>query len=183
MFSHLQWAGAINAGTWDILFVLQLLLALNRLSVILKNIFLISIKGRELPWERRLFNVGIFSEENHFILIASISAASTALHVGPFPLSNPPPNFLIFPLLLKAALLGYYGVIRKPILWTLLPQRGILLGLRQQISMDDGRPRRGVQGHRLPAASHFCRLRAHRLSPQMGEDLRELVHLLAKCQY
>jgi hypothetical protein len=97
MFSHLQWAGAINAGTWDILFVLQLLLALNRLSVILKNIFLISIKGRELPWERRLFNVGIFSEENHFILIASISAASTALHVGPFPLSNPPPNFLIFP--------------------------------------------------------------------------------------
>nr|CAD2157501.1 unnamed protein product [Meloidogyne enterolobii] len=51
-----KWGGGINAASWNILFFLQLLLALNRCSVVLKNCFLISIKEQELPWERRLFN-------------------------------------------------------------------------------------------------------------------------------
>ncbi|KAF7632962.1 hypothetical protein Mgra_00007665 [Meloidogyne graminicola] len=51
-----MWGGAINAASWNILFFLQLLLALNRCSVVFKNCFLISIKEQELPWERRLFN-------------------------------------------------------------------------------------------------------------------------------
>lgn len=58
---ELQWAGAINASTWDVLFVLQMLLAMNRLSVVLKNSFLITVKKHELPWERRLFNVCVIS--------------------------------------------------------------------------------------------------------------------------
>ena len=40
-----------------------MLLALNRLSVVLKNSFLITVKKQELPWERRLFNVSAI----HFV--------------------------------------------------------------------------------------------------------------------
>uniref|UniRef100_A0A1I8BW19 G_PROTEIN_RECEP_F1_2 domain-containing protein n=1 Tax=Meloidogyne hapla TaxID=6305 RepID=A0A1I8BW19_MELHA len=74
-----QWGGAVNASSWNILFFLQLLLALNRCSVVLKNCFLISIKEQELPWERRLFNrrgkqntVEILSRQERRILLQVI---------------------------------------------------------------------------------------------------------------